>query len=152
MAKKGTGNSYRFLPPLPILLSVGLTTMLPTTTSARCLMAAYLIPPRFSGLRTWSTTAAPRAALATLVPFVLQGICSVPTFINATPPAWRATFAASSHAKSSHGIFLDFGFPRCRLLLDRLLTGRGRALVRVRYAELYEDPARFICGRRTAFK
>lgn len=47
---------------------------------------------------------------------------------------------------------LDFGFPRCRLLLDRLLTGRGRALVRVRDADLYEEPARFICGRRTAFK
>lgn len=124
-------------------------------------MAAYLTPPRLFGLRTWSTTAAPSAALAILVPFVLQGICSVPTFIRATPPAWRATLAASSQGKSSQGILLVFGFVCllllvlgfvCLLLWDRPLTGRGRGRGRTREAEVYDDPARFICGRRMALR
>lgn len=71
---------YRFPATAP---AVGPITIFATAASAICLIAAYLIPPLFFGLSTWSTTAAPSAADAIFVPFTCQGIVSDPTLIAA---------------------------------------------------------------------
>lgn len=147
-------NEYQVSPAHRFLLAstrprAGPTTIPPTAISVRCLMAAYRTPPFFFGCSTWSTTAAPSAADAILVPFLVQGMGSAPTLTAATEPACNATFRASSQlmfCSLSRGLgpaCADFGLA-CRLLWDSPRDGRGRA----RDVVVYEEPARVVRGRR----